>query len=349
MTSLGAVLIVRNEAGRIEACLASAIAAGVTVVTVVDTGSTDDTRERVTDACRGIELRRHRRPFVNFGQARSEAFALARGSADWLLALDADMTVEIAQGFQPDPELDAYMIEMHTEGLDYRLPLLLRGDLPWLSVGAVHEYTALATGGVGRRMPTDAVRVSYVHDPGSPEKARFYARLLEDEHAEQPDNPRTVYYLAQAYRGLGDPRAKGLYERRASMDGGEEAALAAYWAACLEPDWPAQALALLRAWEMRPQRLEPLYDLVHGLNERGQHLTAYRLATTLVGPCDDALPRWPGVYDWGMDFERSIAAWHVGEWAEAAALNESLLANPRLPESVREAVQRNATLIAVLA
>ena len=35
------------------------------------------------------------RPWVNFGHNRSEAFALARGTADWLLALDADMTVEI--------------------------------------------------------------------------------------------------------------------------------------------------------------------------------------------------------------------------------------------------------------
>ena len=344
--TLGLVAIVKNEGPRIEACLASAIRAGVRVATILDTGSTDDTRDRVTEACRGIELRLYDRPFVNFGQARSEAFRLARGSADWLLALDADMTVEVASGWKADPAIDAYMIAMHTEGLDYRLPLLLRGDLPWISIGAVHEYTALETGGVGRRLPTDAVRVSYVHDPGTAEKARFYARLLEGDLARDPANPRTIYYLAQAYRGLGDPRAKSLYELRATMDRGEEAALAAYWAACLEPDWPAQAMALLRAWEMRPQRLEPLYDLVHGLNERGQHLTAYRLATTLVGPCYDALPRWPGVYDWGMDFERSIAAWHVGERAEAAALNESLLANPRLPESVREAVQRNAGLLA---
>lgn len=340
--TLGMVAIVRNEAARIEACIASAIAAGVTVATIVDTGSTDDTRERVTDACRGIALRLHRRRFVNFGQARSDAFALARGSADWLLALDADMTVEIDPGFEPEGSVDAYLLAMHTEGLDYRLPLLLRGELPWRSIGAVHEYTALETGGVGRQVATDAVRVSYVHDPGSTEKALFYARLLEDDLAREPDNPRTVYYLAQAYRGLGDPRAKELYERRALMDTGEEAALAAYWAACLETDWPTQAIALLRAWELRPQRLEPLYDLVHGLNERGQHLSAYRLASTLVGPCDDALPRWPGVYDWGMDFERSIAAWHVGERDEAAALNASLLANPRLPESVREAVERNA-------
>ena len=344
--SFGLVAIVKDESERIEACLASAIAAGVTVVTIVDTGSTDDTVAIATRVCASIDFHLYARPFLNFGRARSEAFALARGSADWLLALDADMTVEIALGWEPDPELDAYMIEMHTEGVDYRLPLLLRGDLPWISIGAVHEYTALETGGVGRRLPTDAVRVAYVHDPGTPEKARFYARLLEDDLARDPSNPRTIYYLAQAYRGLGDPRAKSLYELRAMMDRGEEAALAAYWAACLEPEWPAQAMALLRAWEMRPARLEPLYDLVHGLNERGQHLTAYRLATTLVGPCEDALPRWPGVYDWGMDFERSIAAWHVGELAEAAALNEALLANPRLPESVRAAVERNAGLVA---
>lgn len=53
-----------------------------------------------------------------------------------------------------------------------------------------------------------------------------------------------------------------------------------------------------------------------------------------------------GDLPWGMDCERSIAAWRVGEWSAAAALNASPLANSRLPESVREAVERNASLIA---
>lgn len=333
------VAIVRNEAPRIEAMLASA-RRYCDVATIVDTGSSDDTPERVEAIYPGSL---HRVEWRDFGQARSVAFALARDSADWLLALDADMTVEVDDDFEPDPAVDAYMIAMHTEGVDYRLPLLLRGDLPWRSIGAVHEYTALEDGSVGRQVATDAVRVRYVHDPGSPEKSAWHARLLEEELVREPDNLRTIYYLAQTYRGMGDPRAKALYQRRADADDSEEAALAAYWSACLEPDWPARVVGLLRAWEKRPARLEPLYDLVHGLNERGLYLTAYRLASTLVGPCDDVLPRWPGVYAWGMDFERSIAAWHVGQRAEAHDLGVALLLRD-LPQDVRAAVERNLTL-----
>jgi len=345
--ALGAVLIVKNEVDRIAACLESAIAAGVTVFAITDTGSTDGTTARIMGtlaAHEGVTGAVQYHPFVNFGDARSAAFAYARGEADWLLALDADMTVEVDPGWVPDPDVDAYTVAMLTEGVAYRLPLVLRGDRPWVSIGAAHEYTALEGGVLGRRSATDAVRVHYEHDAGTRSKALFYARLLEDELEAEPDNPRTLYYLAQAYRGLGDPRARDLYGRRAALDDGEEAALAAYWYACLTPDPAARIPALIAAWEKRPSRLEPLYDLVHELNAAGMYLTAYRLASTTVGPCLDELPRWPAVYAWGMDFERSIAAWHVGEFAVAAELDRALLERD-LPESVREAVLRNRALL----
>jgi hypothetical protein len=338
MTTLGAVLIVRNEAAQIEHCLAAAIAAGVTVATIVDTGSTDDTRERAIDACGAIALRLHRRPFVNFGATRSAAFELARGSADWLLALDADMTVEVDPDFVPDPAVDAYMIRMGTSDFEYRLPLLLRGDLAWESRGAVHEYTALPDRDYVSR-PTDAVRVSYP-DGSSVDKSAWHLSLLEA--ADQSD-PRTVFYTAQTLRDLGrNEEARAAYLRRVSMGGyAEEAFYAAYRAATLAPDWPTRAVELLAAWEMRPTRLEPLHALVSELNQRSQHHAAYRLTDGLPGPCADQLFVHRSIWDWGISFERSIAAWWVGDSAEFDALTDRLLANDRLPEHIRAAVEQN--------
>lgn len=333
-----AVAIVKNEAERIDTLLDS-IAPHVTTATFVDTGSTDDTVARIE--ARGYQV--HRRAWVNFGTNRSEAFALARGTADWLLALDADFTVEIDPDFSPDPAVDAYMLTMgRGTGFEHRLPLLLRGDVEWKSVGPVHEYTARVDGREYAGVPTDQVRVTY-SDGSSPAKTRLYAQLLEDALAADPNDARTVFYLAQSYRELGRPEALNLYQRRAGMGGyAEEAFYAAYRAGLLTP-WPEQAAVLLAAWEQRPPRLEPLHALISELNRRGLHQAAYRLCVTTPVP-DDRLFIHRGVWDWGMDFERSIAAWWIGQREEFEHLTVSLLANPRLPADIRAQVVSNAAL-----
>lgn len=337
----GAVLIVKNEAAKIKRCLASAVAAGVTVATIVDTGSTDSTVEAI-ESFTGLDIRLHHRPFVDFGTTRSEAFALARGTADWLLALDADMTVEWDAGFEPDPDVAAYMLRMGTPEFEYRLPLLLRGDLPWESRGVLHEYTVLADGSLGRREPSDAVRVHY-SDGSSPAKTAWHIELLE---ASDLSDPRNVFYLAQEYKDASRlDEARREYQLRAEMGGwDEEAFYARYMAATLELDPPTRLAALLDAWETRPQRLEPLHDALQLLNRSDAHRTAYALSGAVLAPCSDVLfvHRW--IYDYGVKFERSIAAWYVDR-PEFERLTAELLAAD-LPAQIREAVERNAGLLA---
>lgn len=337
---LGLVAIVKDEAASVERCLASA-RPHISHWTIVDTGSTDGTPELVERALEGIPGTLHRRPWVSFGHNRSEAFALAHGTADWLLALDADMTLELDEDFDPDPTVDAYMLAMGDAEFTWRLPLLLRGSLPWQSVGAVHEYTTLPWG-LGNRVATDAVRVVTGGVGATPEKLRWHASLLEAELERRPDDARTVFYLAQTYRDLHDARAIGLYQRRAEMGGwDEEVFYARYRGALMLPGWPAQMGALLDTWESRPHRLEPLHALLRGFNNGSRHQAAYRLSDVPLTPTNDVLFIHRSVWDWGITFERSIAAWWVGEREESRSLGEQLLAQPRLPANIRAAVERN--------
>lgn len=286
----GVVAIVKDAAESIVPMLTSAQEAGATVATIVDTGSTDDTIRRMEDAPGSLEISLFERPWVNFGHNRSEAFALAQGSADWLLALDADMTVNV-DGFEPDPAVDAYMVEMGTPQFSYRLPLVLNGARAWQSIGAVHEYTALANGELGLRVATDAVRVSHPGANAGPDKTRWHADLLEADLLRDPGNPRTVYYLAQAYRDLGNrERARSLYAKRAQMGSWEEERWhAQYQAALLTEPWADRLVALMAAWESRPSRREPLWHAVSGLRAAGQTRTADVLAAIETPPCDDIL------------------------------------------------------------
>lgn len=343
MTTYALVAIVKDEAERLPRLLDS-VRPLISTYTVVDTGSTDGTQDLLRAS--GIPGKILEAEFIDFGSSRSLAFGAARGTADWLLALDADMTIEIDKGFVPDPAVEAYMIQMGGSDFSYRLPLLLRGDLPWVSVGAVHEYTALP----GRdyiSQPTDAVRVRHPGAVATPEKLRWHAGMLEAELAEQPDNARTVFYLAQTYKDLGMGKAKALYERRATMGGfAEEAFYAAYMAATLAQEWPERLVGLLGAWQMRPSRYEPLYEAVKGLNARGQHRASWALLEQARDPepPSDLLFVHRNVWTYLLPFERAISAWWNSKYDEAAALNDELLAMPDLPAHIRAQTEINRAL-----
>lgn len=347
----GLVMIVKDARPDLERTLPT-FARHITSWIVCDTGSTDGTPEIVRRLLSGIPGELFDDPWVNFGHNRSLALSRARGTADWLLLMDADMSLEIDPGWEPDSAVDAYMIEMgrHTD-YSYRLPLLVRGDLPWISVGAVHEYTALEGGHPFTRRNTDHVRVDMgAQHRGSPEKYEWHlGMLLDDWRREQ--SPRTAYYIGQTFRSLGrSEEAREWFLRRAGMAGWEEERYcAAYGAAMLAPDWPTQMTELLAAWESRPGRLEAVQALARGLNARDMHQAAYALASITPPLCTDELfvQRW--IWDWGLKLERSIAAWWTGRIAESRTLCDELLANPRLPEGTRALVRANRRFCEVAA
>ncbi|MGH8211688.1 MAG: glycosyltransferase family 2 protein, partial [Rhodanobacteraceae bacterium] len=82
---LSACIITLNEAGRIGDCLESL--AFCDEITVVDSGSTDGTRELA--ATRGARVIEH--PFE--GYRAQKDFAVKQAAHDWVLCLDADERV----------------------------------------------------------------------------------------------------------------------------------------------------------------------------------------------------------------------------------------------------------------
>ena len=95
-----------------------------------------------------------------------------------------------------------------------------------------------------------------------------YARdrdLLLAEVERNPEDARSVFYLAQSYFDLGDfVNARKWYARRVEMGGWDEEVyysmyrLAESMSELGEP-WPDVQDAYLRAWEFRPTRAEPLH------------------------------------------------------------------------------------------
>lgn len=332
-------MIVKNETGVIERCLSS-VRGLVDTWVISDTGSTDGTQQLIRKLLHDLPGELHEESWRNFGHNRTLNIGHARGRADYLLLLDAD---HVLRQESPLPALtaDAYMLR-HEGATQYRIKRLVRGDIPWRYEGVTHEY--LTSDQPHGQSNLDALVVEHFADGGSrQDKFERDARLLSAELERDPGNTRTVFYLAQTMRDLGnESEAISLYERRAAMGGwGEEVYYSLLQAGILRAetgDWPRAMDALTRAWETRPHRLEACYELASRLRVMGRYRTAYAIASAVLGrrQPDDLLFVQPWVYRWGLLFEFSICAYWVGNWADSLRACDQLLSMPELPDPYRE-------------
>ncbi len=322
-------MIVRNEAAVIARCLDS-VKDLVDYWTIVDTGSTDDTVKVIRQTMRGIPGNVHKRKWVNFGHNRTQALRLAKGTAQYLLQMDADYEL-VRQSALPRLTADAYMVSF--EGpLDWRVPQLISGSKDWYYVGSAHEY--LTCDEPYTKANLDAI-VYRNHGDGAGMHTRSQRNLellLKDEM-----NERTVFYLAQTYKDLGDtPKAVQYYTKRIAMGGWDEEIFYSTWQKGLLSQDPA---VLLDAWQLRPTRAEPLHSLAMLYNRQGKHDLAYLFATKgLKTPYPpDILFVQRSIYHYEMLFEWSIAAYWAGEVVAAHRANQELL-KMELPDNIRNQV-----------
>lgn len=338
-------MIVKNEAAVIERCLAS-VRGLIDTWVISDTGSTDGTQQLIRGALDGLPGELHEEPWVNFGHNRTLNIEHARGKADFLLLLDADLVIR-REGPLPPLTADSYMLR-HEGATEYRIKRLVRGNMPWRYVGVTHEY--LTADGRDDQRNLDALVIEDYADGGSRhDKFERDARLLGAEMKRDPSNTRTVFYLAQTMRDMGDiAKAAALYERRAQMGGWEEEVYYALLQAGIlkaeAGDWPAAMDALSRAWESRPQRLEACYELSSRLRRLGRYRAAHAFVCAALdreAPKDDLLFVQPWVYRWGLLFEFSITAYWVGDYAGSLRACDRLLAMPDLPAAYREQTRAN--------
>jgi glycosyltransferase involved in cell wall biosynthesis len=236
--------------------------------TIIDTGSSDRTRRIVRSTMKNKPGLLLRRTFKGFGASRSELLAEARDRATYTLMLDADHTLHV-DGRRPKLTADCYMLRVNGTGhLQWRLPLLTKSSHPFEYRGAAHSY--LATDEPHSREPLEWLRID--GGPGATnDKLKRDRVLLEAEFLEQPDSPRTVFYLARTYDDLGEwAKAISFYRIRASMIGwDQEKYYARYRLGCLLSErvsFAQGAAELLAAWSETPSRIEALRALANAAN-----------------------------------------------------------------------------------
>ncbi len=185
-------MIVKNEEAMLARCLSSV--KGADDIIIVDTGSTDRTKEiaaQFTDKIFDFEW------CDNFAAARN--FAL--GKADcfhWILSLDADEYleeggIEKIREFLSGYKKDAVGLHMKAVNNDFYGVRLFRNDETIYWVGKIHEainvldYDCLDVG------------ITYETSPAHAFDPDRNFRILKSVAAEKPEDPRTLFYLAMEY------------------------------------------------------------------------------------------------------------------------------------------------------
>lgn len=219
-------MMVKNEAARIERCLAS-LAPHISIYAILDTGSVDGTDTMIRDilgAC-GLMGSIGHGEFTTYGDTRNRALELAHNLPlngypwDYLLLCDADMELVAPDGLGVLTE-PGYQIIQKSGSLEYWNTRLLRRDNASHYVGATHEYLSTS-------MNVERLHGLYFidHADGAnrPGKIERDVALLQAAVLADPNDARSWFYLANSLKELGHHKqAVEAYEKRAALGGWEE-------------------------------------------------------------------------------------------------------------------------------
>ncbi|PEW00255.1 glycosyl transferase [Bacillus cereus] len=282
---------------------------------------------------------------------------------------------------------DHYLTLQYDIHIKYWLTRLLKASLPWKSVGVTHEYWDIDRSKVGANYNTRVARLEslVVNDPGDGgskgDKFERDERLLLQGINDPETTPdlyiRYLFYLAQTYYHLNQfEDSIKWYKKRVEAGGWVEEVFysllrigfcyeqlanrsANKQHEVTEADEKEQvkkqeeqyvALAILyfqKAWEYRPNRAEPLYQLARMYRLKSQNNIALMYALQgkeVPFPKDDLLFVDYHVYDYLFDYEISISAFYIPHKKHLGAMSQKYLESikEKIPLHIANMVESNA-------
>lgn len=215
MKLLGAVLIVKNEAKTIEKTLLSLLAEGIDAVTVVDTGSTDETQavvlkfygEQWMKKCDG-SFHLAETVFTDYAEARNKALAIAAecNPTVFTFSISADETLHGGAALRKyleskfDTSEGAFCVMMRSDARQWPFPRILRSGAGWKytnTAGKRHEQPHGPNGEVEAPLVPG---VFVIHQESDPQRKleRLRQADLPDLMREVEDESKPIELRAEA-------------------------------------------------------------------------------------------------------------------------------------------------------
>lgn len=273
-TSIVLVTMTKNGINRIPTLLKS-VHGLVNAAFFMDTSEDGATADWLESFDAGFPIKILRTPFIDFGTNRTKMIRWAKDEAlrcadqTWFLLLDDDheLVPDLTQKQHPYDSLreklsdkkflaDMMMLQ-HIEGdMAYWITRLIRAELDWEYRGVTHEYLWPL------RLKDRAQDITIKHHfaAGKGKFSRDLA-LLSKDISRDPNDSRTIFYLAQTLRDMGEPLAAArYYVMRVQMQGWEEEIYISIYEAARLTNNPQ---LMEKAFDFRPSRAEPADWLSH--------------------------------------------------------------------------------------
>jgi glycosyltransferase involved in cell wall biosynthesis len=316
--------MIKNEGRIIERSLRS-VENIVDAFCVCDTGSTDNTVEIVKKFLETHKGCITEEKWRDFGHNRTLSFVNAqkyvRETLQWNLTdtygilLDADMVFIPGKLKEQSLGEIGYSIIQENKGLSYHNCRIVRMDYDWKCIGVTHEYWS----GPTTNLPKEVCYIDDKDDGGCKhDKFERDMRLLEKGIVDEPNNVRYMFYLAQTYNSLGRHKESiKMYKKRIAAGGWDEEIWYSHYMIAQNHKALGNIIKfeewMLRAYEKRKSRAEPLYKLTEHFRLVSQQFKAYeyaRMGKAIPYP-GDSLFIEKHVYDGLFDYEMSILDYYV--------------------------------------
>lgn len=261
--------------------------------TILDTGSTDNTIEIIKRTL--VSKKRgnlYQEPFINFKDSRNRLLDMAGERCQYTLMLDDTYVVQgDLRGFlnevRGDQFSDSFTLYIKSDDVEYGSNRILRADRHLKYWFKIHEVVQDKNNmnvviPFARSHIMDG-RFEYMEERTMARK-QLDLQLLQEEIDEDPDNPRSYYYMAQTYNLLNQhEKAFQYFMMRADhpVDGFIQEKIDAIFEAArcanykLNKPWAECEALYKRAYELDKSRPDSIYFLgIHHYLE-GDKRTAY--------------------------------------------------------------------------
>lgn len=371
MSNIAVVLMVKNEAARISETIKSCSHPSISGLVIYDTGSVDDTLKVIETSASLMPNIQHVNirvgEFIDFATSRNACLDFAHECAsqhgyDYFFLLDSNDELIIDANFDPTALSSDSAVWLITcdwkisEGgtpYTFKSTKLVRARVPELRwVGVVHEYLSHAH---HKRDLCNSVRIyqDRIKDNDGKTRDRWSRDrlLLEREHKKNEKDLRSLFYLAQTYACLDEPKlAYEHYAKRTKYVG--------------EGFYEEQFCSLLRcgdlsrklnypvdltiSWYMKAfmhsERAEPLVALSEIYESMKQYKLAYafaKLACTIQFPKDSLLFIDKHCYEYKRWHILGRVAWYAAKGVEASIMKDGNLGCSKALKASQLAVDVN--------
>lgn len=335
------LVMMKNEEKRLHVTLQSVIGV-VDSIVAYDTGSTDNTLKIIKEFSEKnkIPLRLKEGEFVNFSESRNVSldFADSFEDIDFILLMDVNDEVRGGEELRKFATVEmkskntAYLICQHWFSGKYDKYFntrFIKARKGWRYKGSVHEWlcdTSEVKGPPVVKMP-DNIILFQDRTKDDDKSAKRFAKdkeLLLIDHKKDPEETRTLFYLAQTCSCLRQPEeAFYYYKLRSELEGFQEEKFHSFLkcgeiSEQLKHDWHTSLGYYMKAVE-HSERAEPLINIARHYNTEKKWILSYtfiKLACSLKYPTHSILFVDKHAYDYTRWHVMGIVSYYCGAYVD---------------------------------